>query len=136
MDARGGNVRRLTFEGGYNDQAAWSPQGDRIAYAGWVDDHFDIFVMDVATGAAKRLTGGAGYNEMLARVGNVKRYCFEEEPQVEIPLTHKERLRDYIFTPEPIARADFFVNCPKFKSHPWTTVTFAPFKSVPTPPRN
>jgi uncharacterized protein (DUF362 family) len=68
---------------------------------------------------------GAGYNEMLARVGNVKRYCFEEEPQVEIALTHKERLRDYIFTPEPVARADFFVNCPKFKAHPWTTVTFS-----------
>ncbi|MGE5184242.1 MAG: DUF362 domain-containing protein, partial [Acidobacteriota bacterium] len=29
------------------------------------------------------------------------------------------------FTPEPIARADFFVNCPKFKAHPWPTVTFS-----------
>ena len=66
----------------------------------------------------------AGYNPMLKRAG-AKRYCFEEETQVEIPLTHEERLRDYIFTPEPIARADFFVNCPKFKAHPWTTVTFA-----------
>jgi hypothetical protein len=27
--------------------------------------------------------------------------------------------------PEPVARADFFVNVPKFKSHPWTTVTFS-----------
>src|SRR6478752_4980996 len=44
--------------------------------------------------------------------------------QVEIPLTHPQRLRDYLFTPEPVARADFFVNCPKFKAHPWTTVTF------------
>jgi uncharacterized protein (DUF362 family) len=68
---------------------------------------------------------GAGYNEMLDRVKNVKRYCFEEEPQVEIRLSHEERLRDYIFTPEPVARADFFVNCPKFKAHPWTTVTFS-----------
>jgi uncharacterized protein (DUF362 family) len=68
---------------------------------------------------------GAGYNEMLERVGGVKRYCFEEEPQVEIRLSHKERLRDYLFTPEPVARADFFVNCPKFKAHPWTTVTFS-----------
>jgi uncharacterized protein (DUF362 family) len=67
---------------------------------------------------------GAGYNPMLKRQG-AKRYCFEEEPQVEIPLTHKDRLRDYLFTPEPVARADFFVNCPKFKAHPWTTVTFA-----------
>ena len=67
---------------------------------------------------------GADYDPMLARVG-VKRYCFEEEPQVEIPYTHPRRLRDYVFTPEPVARADFFVNCPKFKGHPWTTVTFS-----------
>lgn len=67
---------------------------------------------------------GAGFYEMFERTG-VKHYHFEEEPQVEIPLTHPNRLRDYLFTPEPIARADFFVNCPKFKSHPWTTVTFA-----------
>ncbi|HZO13803.1 MAG TPA: DUF362 domain-containing protein [Polyangiaceae bacterium] len=67
---------------------------------------------------------GAGYYPMFERAG-VKHYHFEEEPQVEIPLKHKARLRDYLFTPEPVARADFFVNCPKFKSHPWTTVTFA-----------
>jgi uncharacterized protein (DUF362 family) len=68
---------------------------------------------------------GAGYDEMLARLDGVKRYCFEEEPQVEIPLSHPQRLRDYLFTPEPVARADFFVNMPKFKAHPWTTVTFS-----------
>ncbi len=67
---------------------------------------------------------GADYNPMIKRVG-VKQYFFEEEQQVEIPLTHEGRLRDYLFTPEPIARADFFVNCPKFKAHPWTTVTFS-----------
>ena len=66
----------------------------------------------------------AGYEPMLARVG-AKRYCFEEVPQVEIPLSHEGRLRDYLFTPEPVAKADFFVNCPKFKAHPWTTVTFS-----------
>lgn len=66
----------------------------------------------------------AGYFPMLERVG-VKPSFFEEEQQVEIPLTHAGRLRDSIFVPEPVARADFFVNCPKFKSHPWTTVTFS-----------
>ncbi len=66
----------------------------------------------------------AGYLPMFERQ-KVKHYCFEEVPQVEIPLTHEGRLRDYLFTPEPVARADFFVNCPKFKSHPWTTVTFS-----------
>ncbi|MEC9440778.1 MAG: DUF362 domain-containing protein [Myxococcota bacterium] len=67
---------------------------------------------------------GAGYYPMFKRVG-VKHYHFEEETQVEIPLYHEQRLRDFFFTPEPIAKADFFVNCPKFKAHPWTTVTFS-----------
>lgn len=67
----------------------------------------------------------AGYYEMADRVGGVKMVHFDEVPQVEIPLYHPARLRDSIFTPEPVARADFFVNCPKFKAHPWTTVTFS-----------
>lgn len=67
---------------------------------------------------------GAEFNPMIKRLG-LKQYFFEEEPQVEIQLRHEKRLRDYVFTPEPVARADFFVNCPKFKAHPWTTVTFS-----------
>lgn len=67
----------------------------------------------------------AGINQVLERVPGVARYLFEEHPQVQIPLSHPQRLRDYVFTPEPVARADFFVNAPKFKAHPWTTVTFS-----------
>lgn len=33
MDREGSNLRRVTWVGGYNDQAAWSPMGDRIAFA-------------------------------------------------------------------------------------------------------
>ncbi len=68
--------------------------------------------------------GGAGYEPMLKRVG-VKPSYFEDETQVEVPLYHQSRLRESMFFPEPIATADFFVNCPKFKAHPWTTVTFS-----------
>lgn len=67
----------------------------------------------------------SGWDDVIARTGGVERYCFEETQQVEIPLSHPTRLRDYLFTPEPVARADFFVNMPKFKAHPWTTVTFS-----------
>lgn len=66
----------------------------------------------------------SGVDAVIKRTG-VKRYCFDEVPQVEIPMKHEGRLRDSMFTPEPIARADFFVNCPKLKAHPWTTVTFS-----------
>jgi uncharacterized protein (DUF362 family) len=67
----------------------------------------------------------SGFDAMLARIGGIKRYLFEEVPQVEVRYTHANRLRDYVFVPEPVARADFFVNAPKFKAHPWTTVTFS-----------
>jgi uncharacterized protein (DUF362 family) len=67
----------------------------------------------------------SGVDATLARMPGVKRYCFEEVPQVEVRYTHAKRLRDYVFVPEPIAKADFFVNAPKFKAHPWTTVTFS-----------
>lgn len=67
---------------------------------------------------------GAGYYPMAKRVG-YRLYHFDEVPQVERPMSHEGRLRDAHFTPEPVARADFFVNCPKFKAHPWTTVTFS-----------
>ncbi len=67
---------------------------------------------------------GAGYPDVFKRTG-VDHYHFEETTQVEIPLTHEGRLRDSIYVPRPVAEADFFVNCPKFKAHPWTTVTFS-----------
>jgi uncharacterized protein (DUF362 family) len=67
----------------------------------------------------------AGFYDVLKRVGDVRAYHFDEVSQVEIPLYHPGRLRDSLYTPEPVAAADFFVNCPKFKAHPWTTVTFS-----------
>ena len=66
-----------------------------------------------------------GYYSMLRRVGGVKAHHFDEVPQVEVPLHHGGRLRSSLFTPAPVAEADVFVNCPKFKAHPWTTVTFS-----------
>lgn len=66
-----------------------------------------------------------GYYEMARRVPGLEMYHFDEVPQVNVPLYHEGRLRDFFYTPEPVAKADFFVNCPKFKAHPWTTVTFS-----------
>src|SRR5258708_176674 len=36
----------------------------------------------------------SGFDAMLERVGGVKRYLFEEVPQVEVRYTHPQRLRD------------------------------------------
>jgi uncharacterized protein (DUF362 family) len=67
----------------------------------------------------------SGWDSIIDRTRGVKRYCFDEEQQVEVRYDHDARLRDYVFVPEPIAKADYFVNVPKFKAHPWTTVTFS-----------
>jgi uncharacterized protein (DUF362 family) len=67
----------------------------------------------------------AGYHALIERNPWAKLYHFEETTQVPVELRHPGRLRDTIFTPAPVAQADFFVNCPKFKAHPWTTVTFS-----------
>jgi uncharacterized protein (DUF362 family) len=64
----------------------------------------------------------AGYNPVLAR-HDVKAIHLEESRPVRIELRAKERLRDEIFVPEPIAKCDFLINLPKFKAHPWTRLT-------------
>ena len=63
MDAEGANLRRLTFEGDYNDGAAWSPDGTRIAYASRRSGRFDIALTDVVTLESRLLTSGPGSNE-------------------------------------------------------------------------
>jgi len=65
----------------------------------------------------------AGYPAVIRRHG-ANRYFFDEVTQVPFELRHPDRLRDLIFVPEPLMDVDFFVNLPKFKAHPWTTVTF------------
>jgi TolB protein len=56
MDVDGSNVRRLTFAGVYNSAPAWSPDGKKLAFAGFDSNHFDIFVMDADGTNMARLT--------------------------------------------------------------------------------
>jgi TolB protein len=42
MERDGGNVRRLTFTGGYNATPAWSPRGDLIAFVARLGAEFQI----------------------------------------------------------------------------------------------
>jgi TolB protein len=63
MDAEGANQRRLTFDGTYNDGAAWSPSGDLIAYTSRRDGRFQIVITNVVTLASRVITSGPGENE-------------------------------------------------------------------------
>jgi uncharacterized protein (DUF362 family) len=65
----------------------------------------------------------AHYGKVLRR-HRVKAHFFDEQRQVRRDLFAAGRLRDYVYVPEAVSRAEFFVDAPKFKAHPWTKVTF------------
>jgi uncharacterized protein (DUF362 family) len=64
----------------------------------------------------------AGYYQVLER-HKVEACHLEEVRQVPVRLTHRDRLRDEIFVPQPVKDCDFLINLPKFKAHPWTRLT-------------
>jgi uncharacterized protein (DUF362 family) len=66
----------------------------------------------------------AGYGPVLRRY-RARAIYFDEAPQVEVPLTRPEALRQAVLIPEPLMRCDFLVNAPKLKAHPWTMFTAA-----------
>ena len=65
MDANGGNKRRITYKGNYNQSPSWSPKGDLIAYTGRDEKFsFDIFTINPDNpGSLARLTQNQGKNE-------------------------------------------------------------------------
>jgi TolB protein len=71
MAADGSDVRRLTFQGNYNQEPAWSPKGDLIAFSGR-DEHrvFDVYTLAVDSGKVTRLTQNQGTNEKPAWAPN------------------------------------------------------------------
>lgn len=66
----------------------------------------------------------AGYLDVIKK-HKVKTYYFDEVRQVPVELHQKDRLRNRIFVPKPIAQTDFLINLPKFKAHPWTRLTLS-----------
>lgn len=62
MDAEGSNVRRLTTDDKFADEAAWAPDGVRLAYTTWVEDRFQIAILDLRTNT-RTIVPGPGSNE-------------------------------------------------------------------------
>jgi TolB protein len=66
MDTDGANVQRLVSGGGDAVNPAWSPDGQRLAFAwtrGFEPGNYNIFIIEVATHTLTQLTFGAGKNE-------------------------------------------------------------------------
>jgi uncharacterized protein (DUF362 family) len=66
----------------------------------------------------------AGYPEVIKTHG-VKAYYFDEVQQVPVQIGNNHTLRKNIYVPKPVAEADFLINLPKFKAHPWCRLTLS-----------
>jgi TolB protein len=77
MAASGADLRRMTFQGNYNQEPAWSPRGDLIAFSGR-DEHrvFDVYAVAVDGGKVTRLTQNQGTNEKPAWAPNGRSLLF------------------------------------------------------------
>ena len=63
MGKDGSDLRRVTFMGRYNERAAWSPEGDRIAYTSMDNGHMNIYTCALDGSDIVQLTNNAGNNE-------------------------------------------------------------------------
>ena len=63
MQADGSDLRRITYVGHYNDAAAWSPTGDRIAYVSQDGGDLNIYTCALDGSDVVQLTSSAGSNE-------------------------------------------------------------------------
>lgn len=66
----------------------------------------------------------AGYEDIIKK-HKVKKYCFDEQKHVAVPLLHKDSLRRQVFIPKPVTETDFLINLPKFKAHTWSRLTLS-----------
>jgi TolB protein len=62
MDAEGTNVRRLTFEDKFADEATWASDGVRVAYTTLIEGLFQIAILDMRTNT-RSVVAGPGNNE-------------------------------------------------------------------------
>jgi uncharacterized protein (DUF362 family) len=65
----------------------------------------------------------AGYPAVLRRQG-AKVHYFDETPHRRVAVG-AGGLRREIYLPRPVLEADFILNLPKFKAHPWTRMTLS-----------
>ena len=65
MSAAGGEAKRLTYKGSHNQTPAYCSSGGKqlLAFSGRDGGGFDIFTMDMKTGAYTRITQGQGINQ-------------------------------------------------------------------------
>ena len=104
MDAEEGDskmIKRITFNGYYNDLPAWSPKGDMIAYSSLIKDNFQIIIKDLTNGHETQITKGGSSKESPTWAPNGRFLAFSSrvfgESAVFIAQTNRPGIRRLTF---------------------------------------
>jgi TolB protein len=109
MNVDDSNVRRLTFQGNYNQTPRWSPRGDLIAFTARDERKvFDVFTVSPETGKIGRITQDQGLtNEEPSWAPNGRLVVFTSDrkglPQLVVSTPNGDRQR--VITAEPVELA-------------------------------
>jgi TolB protein len=80
----------LTFEGKYNTQPSWSPNGDKIVYTSQVNGFQQVFVID---------TGGQSPMQLTRETGGSESASWSPDGSLIVFSTHREGpYRLYVMT--------------------------------------
>jgi TolB protein len=73
----GTGVRRLTFNAAADRMPRFSPDGRRIAFSSNRDGNFEIYVMELATGATQRVTNDPAWDDVPTFTGDGSRVVWQ-----------------------------------------------------------
>jgi Tol biopolymer transport system component len=79
MAEDGTNVRRLTFNSVTDRAPRFSPDGRRVVFASDRDGDFDIYVLDMATGAVTQLTNHSARDDLPVFTANGDTVVYQRE---------------------------------------------------------
>jgi len=65
MSSKGGEPTQLTFDKGKSWPRGFSPEGDKIVFAGQRDGIWNIYTISISTGAQKQLTNYSKMNTFV-----------------------------------------------------------------------
>jgi TolB protein len=98
-----GAVERISFGSSHNDNPAWSPDGDKIAYTSRIGKRFQIKIYDLNTKKTTTFTKSPGNNEQptWSPDGRFIAYRHKEgaEPHIYIQRLGSDRARQLSFRP-------------------------------------
>ncbi len=76
VGADGGEARRLTTHPGVEDSPKFSPDGKWIAFSGFYDGNYDVFIISAKGGQPKRLTFHPGADKVLGWTNDGEKVLF------------------------------------------------------------